>query len=176
MANSAIPSAAPTIHTIGHSNHSFSKFLSLLQAARIEILVDARSHPASRFSPHFSRKRLEAALAEAGVSYVFSGAELGGRPKSPDCYDESGKVDYERIEQQEFYQRGIQQLLGLLPRHRVCLLCAEENPATCHRRLLVGRSLLRHGVQVHHLRGSGAIEWEAGAFGDPRQLAFGRVF
>jgi uncharacterized protein (DUF488 family) len=163
------------IHTIGHSNHSFPRFLSLLQARQVDVLVDARSQPASRFSPHFSRKRLEAALAEAGIRYVFSGAELGGRPKSPDCYDESGKVDYGRVEQQEFYQRGIQQLLGLLPQHRVCLLCAEENPMTCHRRLLVARTLLRHGVQVHHLRGSGAIESEAGKFGDSAQLTFDRV-
>jgi uncharacterized protein (DUF488 family) len=167
MTNSAM-----TIHTIGHSNHSFSKFLSLLQAQQIDVLVDARSQPASRFSPHFSRKRLEAALLEAGVDYVFAGAELGGRPKSPDCYDEAGKVDYDRIEQQEFYQRGIRQLLELLPRRRVCLLCAEENPATCHRRLLVARTLLRNGVHVHHLRGSGAVEPEGGVLHDPRQLAF----
>lgn len=167
---------AMTIHTIGHSNHSFSKFLSLLQAQQIEVLVDARSQPASRFSPHFSRKRLEAALAEAGVNYVFSGAEFGGRPKSAACYDEAGKVDYDRIEQQEFYQRGIEQLLELLPQHRVCLLCAEEDPASCHRRLLVARTLLRHGVQVRHLRGSGAVESEVGALRDPRQLAFVRGF
>jgi uncharacterized protein (DUF488 family) len=172
MTNSAMTNSAMTIHTIGHSNHSFSRFLSLLQAQRIEVVVDARSQPASRFSPHFSRKRLETALAEAGVDYVFSGTELGGRPKSPDCYDESGKVAYDRIEQQEFYQRGIRQLLELLPRRRLCLLCAEENPATCHRRLLVARTLLRHGVHVRHLRGSGAVEPEVGALLGPQQLAF----
>jgi uncharacterized protein (DUF488 family) len=175
MANAAMLNPTLTVHTIGHSNHSFSRFLSLLQAPQIEVVVDVRSHPASRFSPHFSRKRLQAALAEARIQYLFSGAELGGRPKSPDCYDEAGKVDYGRIEQQEFYQRGIQQLLGLLPQHRVCLLCAEENPATCHRRLLVAKTLLRHGVQVHHLRGSGAIELEASTYEEQRQLALDRV-
>jgi len=39
-------------------------------------------------------------------------------------------------------------------------MCAEENPASCHRRLLVARTLVRRGVAVRHIRGTGAIETE----------------
>jgi uncharacterized protein (DUF488 family) len=41
------------------------------------------------------------------------------------------------------------------------MLCAEENPAACHRRLLIGRVLLNHGIQVDHIRGDGRIQTEA---------------
>jgi len=44
--------------------------------------------------------------------------------------------------------------------HKVAIICAEENPAACHRRLLVGRVLLDHGIQVEHIRGDGRIETE----------------
>ena len=42
--------------TIGHSKHPIEKFLELLRQHGVEVLVDARSQPFSRFSPHFSRK------------------------------------------------------------------------------------------------------------------------
>jgi hypothetical protein len=40
------------------------------------------------------------------------------------------------------------------------MLCAEENPAACHRRLLVGRVLRDRGIQVEHIRGDGRIQTE----------------
>jgi hypothetical protein len=44
--------------------------------------------------------------------------------------------------------------------YKVAMLCAEENPAACHRRLLVGLVLLDHGIQVEHIRGDGRIQTE----------------
>jgi len=43
----------------------------------------------------------------------------------------------------------------------VAMLCAEENPAACHRRLLIGRVLLNRGIQVDNIRGDGRIQTEA---------------
>jgi uncharacterized protein (DUF488 family) len=59
------------------------------------------------------------------------------------------------------------------------MLCAEENPAACHRRLLVGRVLIERGIQVAHIRGDGRVqtEEEVAAASNPRtnQLALFRV-
>ncbi|KAB2857470.1 MAG: DUF488 domain-containing protein, partial [Anaerolineae bacterium] len=53
-----------TLYTIGHSNHSLDDFLGLLKQHAITDLVDIRSAPQSRFSPHFNKKRLESTLPE----------------------------------------------------------------------------------------------------------------
>lgn len=154
-------SAKLSVLTIGHSNHPIEKFLGLLRAHDVEVLVDARSQPFSRFVPHFSRKALERAVTDASIRYLFMGDLLGGRPAARACYGADGKVDYDRVEAQEFYQHGIERLLDAIARFRVCVMCAEEDPSRCHRRLLIARTLVRRGVDVRHVRGTGAVESES---------------
>jgi len=43
----------------------------------------------------------------------------------------------------------------------VAALCAGEDPAGCHRRLLVGRVLGERGIAVAHIRGDGRLQTEA---------------
>lgn len=159
--------------TIGHSRHPLADFLGLLARHQVDVLVDVRSHPVSRFSPQFSRHALERALSSAAIGYQFQGDALGGRPRSPACYRPDGTLDYDLVEAQDFYQRGIAELLASLPRARVCVLCAEEDPSDCHRRQLITRTVAGRGVAVHHIRGSGALEAEADlrAREPPRQLS-----
>jgi len=149
-----------SVLTIGHSRHPIDGFLGLLRQHQVEVLVDVRSHPVSRFSPQFSRTPLERAVTGAAIRYGFLGDALGGRPADRACYDADGALDYDLVEAQDFYQRGIERLVDGLARIRVCVMCAEENPASCHRRLLVARTLVRRGVAVHHIRGTGALETE----------------
>jgi len=150
----------PSLLTIGHSRHSLDKLLGLLAQHRVELLVDVRSQPVSRFSPHLGRRALEPALGAAGFRYLFLGDLLGGRPKPRECYGPDGAVDYDLLEQQPFYQRGIERLLTELASARAAIICAEEDPARCHRRLLVARTLVRRGVEVRHIRGTGALSLE----------------
>jgi uncharacterized protein (DUF488 family) len=152
-------SQPPSVLTIGHSNHSLDRFLALLRQHDVEVLVDARSKPVSRF-PQFTRRALERAVVASSISYLFMGDSLGGRPGPRECYDADGNLDHDRVEVQDFYQRGIEQLLDGIARFRVCVLCAEEDPSRCHRRLLITRTLVRRGVGVRHIRGTGAIETE----------------
>src|SRR5688572_7325913 len=65
--------------TIGHGNRSSEDFVQLLQYANIETVIDVRAYPVSRRHPHFSRPPLAAALAGAGIEYLWEGAALGGR-------------------------------------------------------------------------------------------------
>ncbi len=150
----------PSILTIGHSRHPLEAFLGLLQRHRVEVLVDVRSQPVSRFSPHFSRNALERAVVGASMRYLYLGDALGGRPKPRECYGADGVVDYDLVEQQDFYRRGIERLIEGVSCSRVCLMCAEEDPARCHRRLLISRTLVRRGIEVRHIRGGGTLELE----------------
>lgn len=151
----------PTIHTIGHSNHGLPEFLALLASQRIEVLVDVRSRPYSKYTPHFASQALQGAVAEVVCRYLFLGRELGGRPKGDEYYDESGRVDYALVARSPLFQAGIARLHAGIARYRVALLCAEEDPTGCHRRRLVARVLAEEGVAVLHIRGDTTVNSEA---------------
>jgi uncharacterized protein (DUF488 family) len=146
------------LYTIGHSNHPIDRFIALLQQHGIDAVADVRSTPYSRFNPQFRKERLQAALADAGVRYVFLGDELGARSKDPACYDESGRVSYARLAATDLFRRGIERLLTGMQKHRIALMCAEREPLDCHRTILVARELERAGVSITHILADGSLE------------------
>ena len=152
-----------SVFTIGHSNHSAEKFVGLLKRYGIELVVDVRSQPYSRHAPHFSARDLEAILSDNGVGRLFLGSELGGKPTAEEFYDADGRVDYARIERSQAFLDGIQRLESSIPDRRIALLCSEEDPAGCHRRLLVGRVLVERGIVIRHIRGDGSVQAEGEA-------------
>ena len=150
----------PRLWSIGHSTLHLDRFLQLLEQNAIAVVADVRSQPYSRF-PQFSRDNLEPSLRAAGLGYVFLGRELGGRPAAPDFYDADGHALYWRMAEAEPFAQGLERLLLWARRYRVAMLCSEEDPSACHRRLLVSRVLHDKGVEVLHLRADGRVESEA---------------
>ena len=143
--------------TIGHSNHSGERFIELLKRFRIDVLADVRSQPYARYASHFSQTPLRQLLADAELQYVFLGRELGGRPDEPELYDGEGRVRYGHLAQAPRFRAGLSRLLAGASQWRVAMMCSEEDPAVCHRRLLITR-VLRQGnprATVHHIRGDG---------------------
>jgi uncharacterized protein (DUF488 family) len=148
------------VFTIGHSNHSAGKFVRLLKGYGIEVLVDTRSHPYSRHAPRFNSGALEALLSKHGIRYLFLGGVLGGRPEGGEFYDARGRVDYALVGRSPSFLDGINRLEREIRTRRAALLCSEEDPARCHRRLLVGRALEERGITLRHIRGDGSVETE----------------
>ena len=144
--------------TIGHSNHAVEVWLALLRQHRVEVVVDTRSSPFSKYVPQFDRELMQRSLEEAGIRYLFLGAELGGRPANPAYYDAKGRVLYSRLRDDARFQAGIARLETGMERFRVALVCGEEDPAHCHRRLLIGRVLAERGHIMIHIRGDGRLE------------------
>lgn len=147
--------------TIGHSNHDPSVWLALLRQHEIEVAVDVRSSPYSKYVPQFDKELMQRSLEEAGIRYLFLGAELGGRPANPAYYDAKGRVLYSRLRDDERFQAAIARLESGMERFRVALLCGEEDPAHCHRRLLIGRVLTERNHTMLHIRGDGRVESDA---------------
>jgi len=104
---------------------------------------------------------MQRSLDEAGVRYLFLGAELGGRPANPAYYDTSGRVLYGRLRDDVCFQAAITRLEAGMTRFRLALVCGEENPAHCHRRLLIGRVLTERGHTMLHIRGDARLESDA---------------
>jgi uncharacterized protein (DUF488 family) len=144
--------------TVGHSNQSREEFLALLARHAIEVLVDTRSHPYSKYVAHFNREELAAAAAGAGVKYLFLGRELGGRSEGEQFFDDAGHVLYYRVAESPSFLEGIARVEAGSRRYRVALMCSEEDPAVCHRHLLVGRVLAERGARVRHIRADGSVQ------------------
>jgi uncharacterized protein (DUF488 family) len=149
------------LYTIGHSSHSAEHFLALLQQNRIEVLVDTRSAPYSRYSPQFDREALRDAVTAASIKYLYLGDVVGGRPKDESHYDDQGRARYAKMGQDEDFLAAIERLERGAEEFRVALMCSEEDPAHCHRRLLIGRVLMERGTHLLHIRGDGSVQPEA---------------
>jgi uncharacterized protein (DUF488 family) len=145
------------LFSIGHSNIAIERFVGMLQATGVTAIADVRSTPVSRRFPWFSGAALAARLAPQGVVYEPCGNSLGGRPRAANLYRD-GVADYEAMAAQPEFRDGLDQLLGLALRHRVCVMCAEREPLDCHRCLLVARALAGHGVATGHILHDGTIE------------------
>ena len=143
------------LFTIGHSNHPIEVFLDLLKRHAIDAVVDARSSPRSKWVPQFDSAALQRTLQAEGIRYVYLGRELGGRPEGGQFYDEDGRVLYGKVAGAPFFLDGLKRLSEETHDSRAALLCAEENPSVCHRRLLIARVLRERGIAVSHIRGDG---------------------
>ena len=138
------------LFTIGHSNHSIEAFIALLKKHEITALADVRSHPYSRYLPHFNQAELKTALSVVSIRYVFLGKELGARPSDRNCYIE-GKAKYEKIAATELFTRGIQRVIKGSQDYTIALMCAEKDPIDCHRAILVCQHLRQFDLDINHI-------------------------
>ena len=145
------------VFTVGHSTHSVSKFIELLRAHSVTAVADVRSMPYSRVNPQFNRETLTHELRASGIAYSFLGRELGARSEDPTCY-EGGRVQYDRIARTTLFQAGLTRVEQGSAKYRIAMMCAEKDPLTCHRTILVSRHLVGRGLGVEHILATGLSE------------------
>ena len=135
------------IKTIGHSNHPIERFVDLLKAGGVKLLVDVRSMPYSRRFPQFGRERLSKALTEAGIDYVWEGEALGGMPGQGGGYND--------LAARSTFKQALDRVIERGRDTDLCLMCAEKEPLDCHRTVLVSRRLTERGETIEHLLADG---------------------
>ncbi|HCN68134.1 MAG TPA: DUF488 domain-containing protein [Candidatus Accumulibacter sp.] len=145
------------IQTIGHSSHDMDAFIALLRLQGVTAIADVRSQPVSRRFPQFDKKALQASLAAAGIRYVFLGEGLGARPRDPACYVK-GRADFDCIRATAAFAEALARLRRGAEEYRICLMCAERDPADCHRTWLVAQTLHDTGAVVTHILADGTVE------------------
>lgn len=143
-----------TIHTIGHSTRAMEMFLGLLEAHRVELVVDVRRWPTSRRFPHFARDALAATLARVKIGYLWR-EDLGGyRTPAPDSANRAWRTGAFRAFADFMLTPACEAILaeiqGLGASQRIALMCAEAVPWRCHRQLLADAFLVR-GFAVRHI-------------------------
>jgi len=135
----------------------------LLQQHEVTVVADVRSSPYSRYLPHVNREEIIVFLKASGIGYVFLGEELGARRSEPECYN-GETAEYCLIAETESFRSGIDRLLTGAESHRICMMCSEKDPLTCHRTILVSRWLQdKHGCTIEHILEDGSVETQAEA-------------
>ena len=143
------PTLPKWLYTIGHSNRTLEQFLKLLKLNSVSAVADVRSKPYSQRNPQFNMSELKNSLRAVGVRYAFLGDELGARRIEPECYQD-GQARYDLISQLPAFRSGLDRLRKGLQSYSIVLMCAEKDPLTCHRTILVCRHL-RADFNISHI-------------------------
>jgi uncharacterized protein (DUF488 family) len=136
-----------SVWTIGHSNDSIEKLVSMLQAHNTEIVIDVRRFPASRKWPHFNAEALASTLPAAGIAYQGL-PELGGRRRPrPDSPHRAWRVEafrgYADFMDTPEFAAGREKIEEIARQKRAVLMCAEALPWRCHRSLIADTLVVR---------------------------------
>lgn len=148
--------AKPFIYTIGYSPHKLDGFINILKKYQITSLVDVRSMPYSSYRPEFNYRNIKKILPDHGMQYVFLGRELGARFDDDSVYID-GLADYDRIAEHHLFHEGMERLDELAKNDSVVLMCAEKDPLTCHRTILISRQL-KSRYQIFHILSDESLE------------------
>jgi len=157
-----------TVATIGVYGFDGGSFLRRLQRAHVQLLLDVRQRRSVRGSDYAwaNSRRLQAALADAGIAYAHRRelaptTELRELQYAEDRRLQVGKrsrrelaAEYARRYTTEILDRAdLTAIMSALPtRGSAALLCVEADPEACHRSLIARRLAQRHRVAIEHLR------------------------
>jgi hypothetical protein len=165
--------------TIGHSNIDFTDFTAALAAARVDVLIDVRSHPTSRH-PQFRREFLQDMLgehyewwpslggwtekhmpyAEQMLAYgvdvaAYSGGKfpkqrIGATRAEKTGWANQGLHDYQFFMMLPEFQDALTTLLERSESQRIAIMCAEALFWKCHRSMIADNATY-WGHPVYHV-------------------------
>ena len=143
-----------TLATIGYQSATPDSFLRALESARVELLADIRAVASSR-RPGFSKSKLAAGVAEAGIDYLHLralGTPAEGRVAARAGRHQAMREIFLDHMETSAARAELAALADLVGSRHVCILCFEADPAHCHRSIVASELARLRPVRVHHLR------------------------
>lgn len=141
-----------TVYTIGYSGFEIKDFIQILKKNKISVVIDVRSSPYSQYYSDYNKKNLEARLKTFNIHYRNYALEFGARQEKKEYYTEKGYLDFELFSKSKNFLKGIEKLKNAMNKnYRFILMCAEKNPITCHRAILVSRVFFEQGYEIKHI-------------------------
>ncbi len=158
----------PAIATIGVYGWTLDEWLDALRSAEVRLVFDVRQRRGVRGSEYAwaNAQRLQAALADAGVSYehrkeLAPTTELRQLQYAEDDRLGAGKRSREGLAP-EYVERYTREILGQVDLRPIveelptdgsaALMCVERDPEACHRSLIAERLASEFALPVTHLR------------------------
>ena len=157
-----------SVVTIGVYEFDLPSFLAALRAADVGLVIDVRQRRGVRGSRYAwaNSRRLQAALADAGIAYshhreLAPTTELRHLQYAADDRLRVAKRSRAQLDP-EYIERYVREILdradldavvaGMPAGGASALLCVEADPEACHRSLVAARLAARCGLAVTHLR------------------------
>jgi uncharacterized protein (DUF488 family) len=153
--------------TIGVYGFDGPGFIRALKEAEVGLVLDVRQRRGVRGSQYAwaNAKRLQAALAEAGIGYshlpeLAPTTEMRQLQYEEDERKGEGKRSrtelapgYVRAYTEEVLDRvDLEPIIRFVGDNRAALLCVERDPEACHRSLIAARLADKLGLPVEHLK------------------------
>jgi uncharacterized protein (DUF488 family) len=142
------------LYTIGFTKKSASQFFETLRTAHVARVVDVRLNNVSQLAGFAKAQDLPYFLDEIAAIKYRHVLLLAPTQQMLDSYKKhKGTWDeYEREFLQLMEDRRIETTWGKELRDADCLLCSEEKPEHCHRRLVAEYlAARRNGIEIQHL-------------------------
>lgn len=148
------------LFTIGYATKHISDFISQLKFLEVTALVDVRSVPFSGTFREYNQNSLADELKKHNIHYIHLGDELGPRSTNPSHYNSSNQVQFDRLCESPLFKSGMDRIKSGLDRgYNIAMMCAEKDPGTCHRSLLISEAFLDQMIiEVQHICFNGEIE------------------
>jgi uncharacterized protein (DUF488 family) len=127
------------VFTIGFTKTSAESFFNRLQRAGVKRVIDVRLNNVSQLAGFAKKDDLRYFLkAIGGIAYTHE-PMLAPTQEMLDAYKKDGGdwADYERRFLALIAERRIEDIVQRTAVDGACLLCSEDKPARCHRRLVV---------------------------------------
>lgn len=143
-----------TLCTVGFTKKSLPTFIELLRSVSVTKLIDIRLRNTSQLAGFAKKEDLAFILDLCGIGYEHM-AELAPSDELLDEYHET--KDWERFEQAFRSLLQERDPLGRIQQSMdghacICLLCTEDKPERCHRRLVAEYMAERlPSIEVKHL-------------------------
>jgi uncharacterized protein (DUF488 family) len=143
------------IFTIGFTKKSAEKFFSSIREAGVKRIVDVRLNNVSQLAGFTKKDDLRYfTKAICGIEYVHV-PELAPTSEILDPYKKQKNGDWSLYERQFLDLMRSRRIEETIPRNILdggCLLCSEETPHHCHRRLVA--EYLKEkwdGIEIEHI-------------------------
>jgi len=142
------------LFTVGFAGKSAERFFTLLMENGVRLVIDIRLHNTSQLAGFAKKDDLRYFLKViGGIDYLHLPI-LAPTEEILTAYKKN-KGDwsvYERDFLSLIARRGIEREATPALLHRGCLLCSEEQPRHCHRRLVAEYLREKWGnIMIHHL-------------------------
>lgn len=144
------------VATIGFTKKSAEQFFGLLKDAGIQTVVDIRLHNNSQLAGFAKGRDLPFFLRELVDAEYVHVPELAPTPELLERYREDKdwqvyEQDFVRMLDEAEPQAALGKLVEFA--QPICLLCSEDKPGECHRRLVAERfRAMEPSAKVLHLR------------------------
>ena len=142
------------IFTIGFTKKTAEEFFTRLMRAGVKRVIDIRLNNVSQLAGFTKRDDLRYFLQEIGGIDYMHRPDLAPTQEILDAFKKNNGSwpAYERDFLALLSARGVEKVITPDLLHEACLLCSEEKPARCHRRLVAEYLRSKWGnVEIVHL-------------------------